>query len=250
LGPERQEKMAMDDEMLMAFADSELDGEAAAVVAAAVAADPALAARLAAFRHSRAAVAAAFGALPKAPVPDPIADRIRALAAEAAAPSNVVALPQRRTIPIWQLPIAASIALVAGLTAGHLLLPAPGTTTALLDDPEVASALTKLPSGARMVLDNGAQVALIATFENGDRVICREFEFDQPDGVTTVAVACRTEAAEAAWDLRLAIAADAGAEGYAPASSLEALDAWLVATGAGAPLSAEEEAAALRFEGL
>lgn len=235
----------MTDEMLMAYADGQLDGEAAAEIAAAIGADPALAARVAAFVQSREAVAAAFGALPAAPEPDPIAARIRALAAEASA-SNVVPL-KRRVVPIWQLPIAASIALAAGLTASLLMQSSDGAVALIPDDPALFSALSTLPSGDRLTLDGGAELALIATFENGDRSLCREFEYDRPDGLTTVAVACRTEAA---WDVQLAIAADAGAEGYAPASSLEALDAWLVATGAGAPLALEDEAAALQVNGL
>lgn len=49
--------------------------------------------------------------------------------------------------------------------------------------------------------------------------------------------------------MKLAIAAAAGAERYAPATSLEALYVWLVATGAGVPMSVEAEAA-LQMSGL
>jgi hypothetical protein len=42
-------------------------------------------------------------------------------------------------------------------------------------------------------------------------------------------------------------AAASDASGYAPASSLEALDAWMIATEAGPPLSDAEEAAALDY---
>ena len=85
----------------------------------------------------------------------------------------------------------------------------------------------------------------LSKFENGTPAV-QQFAYDRPDGLTP----CRRLRTEAAWDVQLAIAADAGAEGYAPASSLDALDAWLVATGAGAPLTLEDEAAALRVNGL
>jgi hypothetical protein len=242
--------MKLSDETLMAFADGELDPAEVAAVAMAVQADPALAAKVAVFRQSRAAVAQAFaGPAAAAPDPDPIAERIRSLAAGRAAPpapDNVVALPSRRQVPFWQVPLAAAVMLAVGLAAGTLAFRTPGPVgglaSAILDDPGLSPALASLPSGSRQGLASGAEVALIATFRNGDGVLCREFEYDLPSGLTTVAVACR---AEAGWDVQLAIAADAGASGYAPASSLEALDAWLLATGTEPPMSLADEGAAL-----
>ncbi len=253
--------MEMKDELLMAYADGELGPAEAGQVAIAVAADPVLAARVARFAQSRKAVAGAFKDMDPVSAaetgPDPMVARIRALATAAqlktlaepvAGPpvnSNVIAFPQRK-VPFWQLPLAASIALIVGLGAGPLLMPVPGTGGvggAILDDPGLSAALAALPSGASETLDSGAQVALIATFENDDGGLCREFEYDQPSGTTTVAVACRTATD---WDVQLAIAAGSGADGYAPASSLDALDAWLSATGAAAPLSPADEAAALQ----
>jgi hypothetical protein len=245
--------MMLSDEILMAYADGELDAAMLAQVTAAVAADPALAARVAVFVQSREAVAAAFARPPAAPVPDPIADRIRALAAaQAQAPTgdNVVTLAPRRQVPFWQLPLAASIALIAGLAAGQFAWRSPeaiGLQSAILSDRNLFPALEALPSGRREALTSGAEVALIASFRDGDGRLCREFEYDLPSGVTTVAVACRAEAgSEAGWQVKLAIAADAGSEGYAPASSLDALDAWLVATGTEAPMTPEQEAEALK----
>lgn len=250
--------MEMSDELLMAFADGELGPAEAGLVSAAVAGDPVLAARVARFVQSRKAVAEAFRAATTASPPDPMIARIRALSASSdlklngdsetnvAAHNTVVAFPPRRQVPFWQLPLAASIALIAGLGAGQLLTPAPGTdgvADAILGDPGLSAALAVLPSGARETLDSGAQVALIATFENGDGELCREFEYDQPGGATTVAVACRTATD---WNVHLAIAAGSSVNGYAPASSIDALDAWLMATGAAPPLSLEAELAALQ----
>lgn len=50
---------------------------------------------------------------------------------------------------------------------------------------------------------------------------------------------------EGEWRVRFAVNADAG-EGYSPASSSEALEAYLSAVQAAEPLTAEEEAQALR----
>ena len=61
------------------------------------------------------------------------------------------------------------------------------------------------------------------------------------------AVTCREGSA---WETRLAIAAEAGdATGYAPASSLDTLEGYLMAIGAGPALTPEEEAALLDPQG-
>jgi hypothetical protein len=241
--------MVLNDETLMAFADGELGPVETGQVAAAIAADPELAARVAVFTKTRNAVAEAFALKPASQSADPLADRIRALSAAAATPppaaQNVVAFPARRQVPLWQLPLAASIALVAGLGAGQFFMqPSSGgpVASAILGDPNILGALSSLPSGQRQGLESGAEMVVIASFANGDGDLCREFEYDQPNGATTVAVACR--AAEE-WQVQLAIAADAGEDGYAPASSLDTLDAWLTATDAAAPMSLEDETKAL-----
>ena len=247
------------DETLMAFADGELGPAEAASVAAAATADPALAARIDRFRQSRARIAALRS---DARPPDALIARIRALdaatrqatgptaapptaAPPAAAVAEVIAFAPRPRTPLWQLPLAASIALLAGLAIGAFLPgagggPAPGP--ALLALPGLAEALPALPSGDSTTLPGGTRLTAISSFETETGELCREVELAAPAGATTVAVACR---AEAGWDTRLALAADGGAAGYAPAASLDTLDAWLAASGAGAPLSARDEAARL-----
>lgn len=179
--------------------------------------------------------------------PDPMIARIRELQAAATpAPAvQVITFPQPRQVPFWQLPLAASIALLIGLGAGQMFLQTSETTIAgqsILDEPGVVAALASLPSGTREPLDSGAQMALVATFLDGNGGLCREFEYDQPSGMTTVAVACKDDTD---WQMQLAIAAGSSTQGYAPALSLDALDAWLNATGTAAPLSAQEEAVLL-----
>lgn len=250
--------MGITDEMLMAYADGELDAEAAARVEAAMATDDSLGARMARMAEARAAVRRAYQVAP--PVPAALEARVREMIAakvaadrqaQAAPPaaSNVVDLAsRRRVVPFWQLPAAAMLALAVGAGSAWLAAPegggAAGLQMAGLEDPGLRAALASLPSGETARLEGGGRFVAIASFRDSEDRLCREFEHDQADGRTLVAVACR-DAAD--WDLRFAIAA-AGVdpEGYAPASSLEALDAYLTATGAGAPLSAADEAAALQ----
>lgn len=242
--------VTFDDITLMAYADGALDAETAREVARAEAADPAIATRIAAFRDSR----AAFAGMAPEPVPAAlnasVAALIAAARAEEAGATNVVPLARRssaapRALPLWQGAVAAGLALVVGLTAGAWLRPqgaAPGLDMAILADPGLAEALDTVASGARQVLPSGGTLSPIGTFTTAEGEVCREFEYDGTDGGTIVSVACRDDGA---WDMRLAIAASAGADSYAPASSLDTLDAWLTATGAGAPLGPEEEAAVL-----
>jgi hypothetical protein len=245
--------MGITDEMLMAYADGELSAEAASEVERALAADETLAEKLALFADSRKAVRQAY-ATPAA-VSAELEARVRVLASadaaarhQTAARSNVISLAdRRRQVPLWQLPLAASIALVVG--AGSMWLLGPGGAAppqlqiASLGDPAIADALGRVASGDRLGLPGGAEFAAIASFRDGDGALCREFEHDSENGGTLVAVACR---ADEGWDVRFAVASATGdAEGYAPASSLDALDAYLSATSASAPLSSQDEAAAL-----
>ncbi|MGF1625547.1 MAG: anti-sigma factor family protein [Alphaproteobacteria bacterium] len=238
-----------DDETLMAYADGELSPDMVVRVERAIAVDPAVASRVALFERTRRIVAEDAAAHPAPPVPDAVRDSIHALAAAgwATERSNVVALAVRPGWQSWQLPIAASLALAIGVGAGMLAGgsdgPAPGLQIASVKDPELVGALETLPSGQRLSLSHGTEVAAIGTFRNGDGELCREFEYGPAEGARVVSVACRSVAG---WDVRLALAGAAiDTGGYAPASSPETLDAYAASIGAGAPMSLEEERAAL-----
>ncbi len=246
--------MIVTDEMLMAYADGELSGAEASAVERAISENEDLAARVALFADSRDAVRQAYEKPPI--VPADLEARVRAMAATAAAlqqtapsASNVIDLAaRRRVVPFWQLPAAAAVALAIGLGSAWLTGQGSGSgglQVAGLGDPAIVGALATVASGERVALGGGANFAAIATFRDGDNSLCREFEHDREGGSTVVAVACRTDNK---WEVRFAIAAAAAdAEGYAPVSSLETLDAYLSATGAGAPLSTTDEAAALEL---
>ncbi len=241
------------DEILMAYADGELDAATAQAVAAEEARDPAIAARIGLFRQSRAALAGLAAARPAEPVPAALMDRVRetleaaragAAEAEAEAP-NVVAF-RRPAGPAWvPTALAASIALAVGLSAGLLAArngDGGGPRLASLEAPGIDTALDAVAAGERIALEGG-ELSVIASFENAGGEFCREFEYSADAGATLVSVVCR---GDAGWDTRFAVVAEAADDtGYAPASSLDALEAYLGAVGAGAPLSPDAEAAAL-----
>lgn len=238
------------DDVLMAYADGEVDGETAAAIEAAMASDASLTARIDVFARTRTILAAAAADRLAAPVPAAVTARALAAIEAARQPErggNVLSLDKARSARSWGFPgvaLAASIALAVGMAAGFGLAPREpaGLQVASLP-PETITALSSAPSGERTEVAGGQFVA-IASFRTADGDLCREFEFDAPDRSTLVSVACRDGTA---WDLRLAIVAPgADASGYAPASSMETLDAYLSAIGAGAPLTAEEEAAAIK----
>lgn len=256
------EPIEIDDETLMAYADGELDADTMAQVEAALAQSEDVAQRLAMFFETRSLLQEAYAPRLADPVPDALVAAIRGQAeAQAAAPAqgagSVVSLDRHRqardaatsrATPAWRpAAIAASLALAVGLGAGWMLgsgsAPSGGAgLVASLDHGAMREALVSLPSGERLELSDGGAIAAIATFRNTEGQLCREMENDSPAGATLVSVLCHEGSG---WDLRFAVAASGGADGYAPASSLETLDTWLERTGASEPLSLEDEAEAL-----
>jgi hypothetical protein len=140
--------------------------------------------------------------------------------------------------------LAAGIAAVVvgpmGYLVGQAQIAVPLVGAGAPVGPLLAAEVDRLPAGQETRLGDGSVVRAIATFTDGAGQLCREFEVDGSG--TTVAVACR-QAEE--WRVAIAIDAPAGTDGYAPASSLAALDAFLGAIEASAPMTLDEEAAAL-----
>ncbi len=271
------------DAMLMAYADGELTAEQRAEIDQALRQDASLAARLAVFAKTRTIASDAFEPLLEAPVPAALKDSIADLVARhdetanaapesgpapettAGAGDTVVPLARNQTTrnangrrsnarkPSFlgvrlDYALAASLMLAAGGVIGYLVAtagaPAPsgGILAAGIDNPAIATALRTVPSGDELTLEDGTRFRAIASFNDDADSLCREFEVDTADRSTIVSVAC---AADEAWRLRFVVVAGAPDAAFAPASSLEALDAYLSAIGAGAPLSAEAEQAAL-----
>jgi len=241
-----------DDATLMAFADGELSGTLAADVAAAAAADPQLAARIEAFRKTRQLAKDAFAADLAAPVPDALRSKIdaaikaqggRALHHQTAVPPRTL----RRQFD-WMMPLAASVAAVAGAFAGYWIamqspqLPPSQLALGQLSDQQLAGALSTVPSGPEATQLGPAQLTIVSSFKDPAGAICREFELRPANAAGALAIACRNANA---WTITFAQSIGNSQGGYAPADAAPVIDAYLQAINAGPPLSAAEEKALL-----
>lgn len=243
------------DETLMAYADGELGADEAKAVELAVSQDPSVAARVEAFRQSSIRAKEALGPLLSEPVPDELEASVRALIdRDNTGQPNVVAFaPANKTKPTspvrWMLPLAASVALAIGAAGGYLAGISGNNANNGLEMVNLAEyegitgALNSVESGDEISLGEGNRFKAIATYLDSDSTLCREFEIDKADRSTVVAVACRQERA---WNVQFTVVAGQSDTGYAPASSLEVLDAYLTAVGANEPMSPDDEAAALK----
>ena len=253
------------DESLIAYADGALEPEERVAVERRIQADPALADRARRFAESRARAKDALAPLLQEKVPDALSAAVGDMLRDAdggaeSGEADVVSLASRRrdasagmsrsSAPRarWAMPIAASVALLIGAAAGFMIgtsqVDAPDSLSiADLGQAGLVPALNTVTAGNESGIGADERFRAIATYRDGDGALCREFEVDRADGSTIVAVACRPDAA---WQVQFAVVARQTSDGYAPASSLESLDAYLNATGAGAPLSPEAEEEALR----
>lgn len=190
--------MAIDDDMLMAFVDGELDEVNRARVERAAAEDPALRARLEQQQGLRDRLAAHYGPVAEEEVPA----RFRALLE-----TNVVpfaAAKPRPARPFWQTLTALAATLVLGLAIGRTLL-APGASgpfavqgDTMVAQGELATALdTQLASAQAQ----DAPTRIGVSFTNNDGRPCRTF-----DSRAAAGIACR---GDGGWQVMMT-AASAG----------------------------------------
>lgn len=245
------------DELLMRFADGELDAETSAEIERAMETDDELVARVALFIETRHAAKTAMKPLLEEPLPaelKAVVERMVADQVTAQNASGATVLPFQprsandRRASRWLAPMAASLAAVIAGIGGYWLgrgtEPVPsGLLPLAVGSPALDAALVSVLSGEERQLQNSNQrFRAIATFRDSARALCREFELDSVDRSTVVSVACRTGAE---WHVTFAVVAPGDSGGYAPASSTETLDAYLSAIDAGPPLETAEEAKAL-----
>jgi len=189
--------MAIDDDMLMAFADGELDQIGRARVERAIAGDPDLRARLEQQQRLRATLAAHYGPA----IDEEVPEHLRAMLA-----TNVVAFaPTRRARQPWQTFAALAASLVVGLALGRTVLtPAGGPigveNGALIARGPLADALeTQLASA--QAPQSATRIGL--SFAAADGRLCRTFE-----GASISGLACR---ADSGWQLMMTAAGAGGA---------------------------------------
>lgn len=229
--------MKVNDEMLMAFVDGELDAATAEEVRRATERDAGLARRAEEFRTASQWSKEAFAGILREPAPE------RLVNAVLARPSNVLPL-RRRWLPAQALPLAASIAILFGAAGYWLGQQQPPQDIALLGAGPVAQTLAQTLSGQSNAVTfggGGMRLETLAAYKV-DGGLCRTFSLSG-GADTWRGVGC---ARGGGWAVE--IAASVPADGFAPASSgaTASIDAFLDAAGASEALSPEEEAVAAR----
>ncbi|MCW6537769.1 hypothetical protein [Sphingomonas lycopersici] len=228
----------IDETRIIAWVDGELDDAAAARVAGAVAADPALAALAERHRRMKARFAAAFAPLADAPAPERPAAEVVSLAAARKARAAKAAAASRPAPRRWMVPGAIAASLLVGVLVGHGYVGgggAGGARDALALPAPTVAALDRQLSG-----DAGA-VRVAMTFRDRDGSLCRGFT---ASGMASVA--CR---ADGGWRLRYAVPATTQGGDYRQAGGDAAQMAFIQSIIAGDPLdrAAETKARADRW---
>ncbi len=233
--------MTITDETLSAFLDGELSGEERAEVEAAIAADPALQARLSALDAATRRFAEAIREADKEPMPAGVEDLLRPKT------DNVVAFkPRKKEQPKWAAQAAIAASLLALVVAAALFGDGPGGGERVL----IAAGPVDKASPLHRALDrtasaDSAQVGRssirpVATFRIAGGAICREFVATQGEGAVR-AVACREDRQ---WTVKIAATEAANAGGYQPPSGpAAAISAFVDAAIEGDALGPDEERA-------
>lgn len=198
--------MKIDELLLLAYVDGELDEDAAGEVEASLAADEAARNRVQALRESAALARAAFNDISLAAVPP-------RLVAAATLPTSAAGGRG------WMYAVAASIAALVIGFGGGMYLPGGGTTAEPAayrtggfapeaKDQAIREALNTMPSGAQIKwtaanAHEQGRVTLIRTYRNKARQYCREFRDETTDrGKTSVAFEVRCHTGDGRWKPR------------------------------------------------
>jgi hypothetical protein len=244
----------LSDEILMAFADGELDEPVAAAVEKAMAGDPAIAKRVAEFLRSRRLARSAFPEETAADVSPELRaavqariDRFEPPSRQGARPGLLtrISMPFAGRRPFW-LALAASVAGLVLVTAAYVAGPHYSPTAeaagpiALLADPQLGRVLSESRSGQEQDLPFG-RIRVVSTFRVTNGSLCREFKFLASSG-TADAVACRNDG----WKITFAVAASMAGGAYVPSGEGDLMESYLQSVGAGEPLLDAAEIAALR----
>lgn len=241
--------MKLSDDVLMAYADNELDEKARAAVQAAMARDPELARRVAQHRALRERLRAAFEPVLDEPVPERLRDLARntAAATPSATESNVIALPRRvarrAPLPRW-VALAASVLL--GFLAGWIVTREGGTGPIVTRHGHMMARgpLAAALYGQLAATQHGTgPVRIGVSFRSKSGEYCRTFTLRAP---AVAGLACHAADGWRLQALSSARAADVAAGGYRQAAS--SLPAAIVAAVneqiAGQALDARAEATA------
>jgi len=225
-----------DDEEFYAWLEGELDGAAAAAVAARVAADPALTRLAEQHRALGATLRGAFDPIASAPVPEHLLAAARPRATVVAFGHRRDARSARFGIPQWA---AIAATLVVGVVTGTMLQ---GGSVAPVETRDgrlvAAAALDKALDAQLASASQSGPVRVGLTFRDGTGAICRSFTGTEVQGL-----ACQDRGN---WQIRGLFAAPEGRHGdyRMAASSDPALAALVDSTIAGEAFDADQERAA------
>ena len=179
--------MTPNDEMLMAYADGELDPLSVKRVERAMAADADVARAVAAHRALRAKVGAAFAPVADAPVPGALAALLT---------TNVVPMPQRVAVAPtrrWLNGLAIAATLIAGVALGTQWPMTAAGPVAIADGRMVAAGPLAAALDTQLASAAG-DTRIVASFRSEGGSYCRVFE-----GAALGGIACRDRGA---WQLR------------------------------------------------
>jgi hypothetical protein len=242
-------RMRFSDEILMAYADGELDEETRRAIEAAMESDPEIARQIERHRNVRRQLSDAFGGVLDEPAPDRLIDAAKS----APAPSNIADLPaasarrttarRRWSLPAWTA-IAASVLL--GVVVGRLFLHSPESELVATSDGRLiaagplAAALSNQIGGAP---PTDSRIAIAATFRSKAGAYCRAFTANAAESFA--GVACRDADQWRVHTLTRSAARTAGdayrmAGGELPPIVLQTIESMMV----GDALDALEESAA------
>lgn len=240
--------MSFPDEVLMAYADDELDAPTRAAVDAAMASDPEIARRIARHKALRGRLHSAFNKVLEEPVPARLLTAVRA-EPTGARKSNVVTLhrPQARRW-MWPQWTAIAASLLVGLLVGRLALLRTGSTGPIVirDGRMLAAGPLAAALSEQLAHDQtaAAPVRIGVSFRAKSGEYCRTFALRQPGPLG--GVACH---AAAGWQVSVLAHAEvpaAGSGAYRQAASVMP-PAVIAAVGdqiVGEPLDAGAETAA------
>ncbi|NOX84332.1 MAG: hypothetical protein GXP06_15370 [Alphaproteobacteria bacterium] len=192
--------MLYTDEELSAFLDDELPEEKNLALKAAMADDNALRIRLDELRLANDAVRNAYSSIDGRPFPQSILTMLGEDASgevTAGAASHTARPWARPAAPLWAVPLAACVALLAGLVLGPAVFNQTVTPNALQlaglvpeNDP-LYTILQAQPSATTTAYQGGA-VTPVLSFRSIDDAFCREFQW-RAQTSSVRGVACRTD---------------------------------------------------------
>jgi anti-sigma-K factor RskA len=253
-------RIHLTDEILMAFADGELDETVRRAVEEAMAHDSELRQRVAGYVRSRRLAQTALSTDDYLAVPSALRAHVMRQVSAAEKPSesaetatkqisreNSSAVFARSRPTQYMLPLAASVAALAigigmffaGRWTGSDEF-ASQSLVARLASPQVQAALSTTASGQPQSVEAG-QMRVIATYKSGSGALCREFTLQDASGKAN-AVACRSKSD---WNITFALVEPTQASGYSPADGGNLISSYLQGLNAGDPLEPSLEKKAL-----